>query len=166
MGENDMEPPGAPLEKQKTNTSHFSSFVILVVDDDPLQGDIIKTILSDEGYQAYVASSAQEALEVAETLKPHVVLTDLCMYKMDGIKLTEKLRSQEVAPEVIIMSAFGTPVMIEESLERGAFSFMQKPLEKYKVLHNVNRAAETAEKIRLFAAGVQVIQNGINLFPL
>jgi PleD family two-component response regulator len=83
------------IEKLKSNTSQFSSAVILVVDDDPFQRYVIQTILSDEGYQAYVASSAEEALKAAKTLKPDVVLTDLRMYKMDGIKLMEKLRSQK-----------------------------------------------------------------------
>jgi DNA-binding NtrC family response regulator len=153
------------LEKHKSNTSQFSSAVILVVDDDPLQGDIIKTILSDEGYQAHVAWSAEEALEAAKTLKPHVVLTDLRMYKMNGIELMGKLRSQADAPEVIIMSGFGTPLIIEDSLEKGAFSFMQKPLEKYKMLHNINRALEIAAKMKPTAARAQGDQPFLSTFP-
>jgi two-component system cell cycle response regulator len=46
--------------------------VILVVDDDPLQRNILKVILSDEGYETHIASSGEETLRVAKTLKPDV----------------------------------------------------------------------------------------------
>ncbi|MGO9952875.1 MAG: response regulator [Dissulfurispiraceae bacterium] len=85
---------------------------------------------------------------VTQTLKPDVVLTDLRMCKMDGIELMENLRSQANGPEVIIMSAFGTPGIIEESLEKGAFSFMKKPLNIPQVLFTVRRAFEMAAKVK------------------
>ena len=61
--------------------------VILIVDDEPLQRDILKTILSDEGYETYSAASGEEALKLARTYEPDVVLSDLKMGKMDGIDL-------------------------------------------------------------------------------
>jgi DNA-binding NtrC family response regulator len=135
-------------DQHNENSSHFEGAVILVVDDEPLQRDILKVILSDEGYQTQVAASAEEALIITRTLKPDVVLTDLRMYKMDGIELMEKLRSQTDAPEVIIMSAFGTPVIIEKSLKKGAFSFMTKPLDITQVLFDINKALEITAKVK------------------
>ena len=136
------------MEKLKSKAPHCSSAVILVVDDEALQRDILKTILSDEGYQAYVASSAEEALEAAKRFKPDIVLTDLRMCKMDGMELMKQLRSQTDAPEVIIMSAFGTPLIIEESARTGAFSFMQKPLDISQVLLTINQALEITAKLK------------------
>jgi DNA-binding NtrC family response regulator len=136
------------MDKQKSDTSHFAAAVILVVDDDPVQRDILQIILADEGYQTHVASSAEEALKVAKALKPDVVLTDLRMNNMNGIELMEELRSQGDAPEVIIMSASGTPLIIEESVGKGAFSFIQKPLDIPQVLLNINRALEISAKFR------------------
>jgi DNA-binding NtrC family response regulator len=124
-------------DQHNENSSHFEGAVILVVDDEPLQRD-----------QTQVAASAEEALIITRTLKPDVVLTDLRMYKMDGIELMEKLRSQTDAPEVIIMSAFGTPVIIEKSLKKGAFSFMTKPLDITQVLFNINKALEITAKVK------------------
>jgi len=46
---------------------------------------------------------------VAKKSKPNIVLIDLRMYKIDGVELMKNLRSQSEAPEVIIMSVFGTP---------------------------------------------------------
>ena len=136
------------MEKQKSEAPQCSSAIILVVDDEVLQRDILKTILSDEGYQTYVASSAEEALEAAKRFKPDIVLTDLRMCKMDGMELMKQLRSQTDAPEVIIMSAFGTPLIIEESARKGAFSFMQKPLDVSQVLLTINQALEITAKLK------------------
>jgi DNA-binding NtrC family response regulator len=135
------------MDEQKRNTSHFAAAVILVVDDDPVQRDILQIILSDEGYQTHAASSAEEALKMAKTLKPDVVLTDLRMHKMNGIELMEKLRSQADAPVVIIMSAAGLPCIIEESVGKGAFSFMIKPLDIPQLVFNINRALEITASI-------------------
>jgi two-component system, NtrC family, response regulator len=136
------------MDEQKSNTSHFEAAVILVVDDDPVQRDILQIILSDEGYQTHVASSAEEALKMAKTLKPDVVLTDLRMHKMNGIELMEKLRSQADAPVVIIMSASGLPRIIEESVGKGAFSFMIKPLDIPQLVFNINRALGIAARLK------------------
>ena len=110
-------------------------------------------------------SSAEEALIVAQTLNPHVVLTDLRMHKMDGMKLMEKLRSEKDAPEVIIMSAFGTPYMIEELLKKGAFSFMEKPLEKNRMLHHINSALEIATKMKPTAERAKGDQRAADVLP-
>ena len=136
------------MDEQKSNTSHFAAAVILVVDDDPVQRDILQIILSDEGYQTHAASSAEEALKMAKTLKPDVVLTDLRMHKMNGIELMEKLRSQADAPVVIIMSASGLPRIIDESVGKGAFSFMIKPLDIPQLVLNINRALEIAARLK------------------
>ena len=158
MGNKDRGAADSQLDKQKSSASQISSTVILVVDDDQLQRLVFQTILSDEGYQIHVASSAEEALIVAQALNHHVVLTDLHMYKMDGIKLMEMLRSQKEAPEVIIMSALGPPCIIKESLAKGAFSFMEKPLETCELLYAINGAVEIA-KIKAVAKS-QADQSG------
>lgn len=118
--------------------------VILVVDDDAPQRDILKIILSDEGYQTHVASSGEEALRVAETVEPDVVLTDLRMGHMDGLELMKELRRRKNAPEVIVMSAWGTMVAEEEIIKKGAFRYMAKPLEKYRLLLNIKQALTKA----------------------
>ena len=116
--------------------------IVLVVDDDPSQSNILKVILSDEGYETYVASSGGEALRIAETLLPDVVLTDLWMPDMDGIELMKKLISRVHAPEIIIMSAFGCTLQIIEAVGQGACRYLEKPLEKDSVLLNIKQVLE------------------------
>lgn len=116
--------------------------VILVVDDESNQRNILKTILSAEGYETHVAASGEEALKVLESYHPDVVLTDLKMEGMDGIQLMEKIKSKENPPEVVLMTAFGTIPSVVEAMNKGAYSYLEKPLDKDRVLLNVRHALE------------------------
>ncbi len=118
--------------------------VILIVDDDPLQANILKVILSDEGYETHVALSAEEALSLAKRLKFDLVMTDFFMKEMDGIDLMKRLSSQTYAPEIIIMSAFGDMFSIKEAVRKGACRYIEKPLERDKVLLNIKHALESS----------------------
>ncbi|MDA8162872.1 MAG: sigma-54 dependent transcriptional regulator [Desulfobacteraceae bacterium] len=114
---------------------------ILVVDDEPLQRDILTRILSDAGYEAHASGSAEEALQMASELNPDVVLTDLKMKRMNGIELMERVKSETGVPAIIIMTAFGTVSTAVEAMKKGAFDYLTKPLEKEIVLLTVKRAA-------------------------
>lgn len=119
--------------------------VILVVDDEPLQRNILKTILSEAGYETYMASSGEAALKTAHQYLPDVVLTDLKMEGMNGIELLNRLKTDSYEPAVIIMTAFGTVTTAVESMKKGAFDYLTKPLDKDVVLLTVERAVERME---------------------
>ncbi|RJQ20038.1 MAG: sigma-54-dependent Fis family transcriptional regulator [Nitrospiraceae bacterium] len=116
--------------------------VILVVDDEPLQRDILKTILDSEGYETHTAASGKEALAIAGNIQPDVVLTDLRMEGMDGIELLEAIPRKPVEPSIIIITAHGTISSAVEAVRKGAFDYLTKPLDKDSLLLNVRRAVE------------------------
>jgi len=116
--------------------------VVLVVDDELNQRNILKTILSAEGYETYVAASGEEALKILKSYNPEVVLTDLKMEGMDGIQLMETIKAQDNPPEVVLMTAFGTIPSVVEAMNKGAYSYLEKPLDKDRVLLNVRHALE------------------------
>jgi len=122
--------------------------VILAVDDEPLQRDILKTILDDEGYETYSAASGEEALGLITRYNPDVILTDLKMEGMDGIELIEKAKAENGQLIFIIMTAHGTVGSAVEAMKKGAFDYLQKPLGKDNLLLTVRRAAEHAELLR------------------
>ncbi len=121
---------------------------ILVVDDEPLQREILKTILDDEGCETYVASSGEEALKIAKTFYPDVVLTDLKMEGMDGIGLLDEIQKEQIKPSIIIMTAHGTVSSAVEAMKKGAFDYLTKPLDKDVLLLTVRRAFERMELLR------------------
>lgn len=122
--------------------------VILVVDDEPLQRDILKTILDDEGYETYTASSGEEGLRVLEGIRPDVILTDLKMEGMDGIEFIESLPGEPFKPSVIVMTAYGTISSAVEAIKKGAFDYLAKPVDKDVLLITVKRAVERVELLK------------------
>jgi len=128
--------------------------VVLVVDDEPLQRDILKTILQDEGLETHAAASGEEALAIAGEFRPDVVLSDLRMEGMDGIELIERISGMKSSskeffdPTIIIMTAHGTISSAVEAMKKGAFDYLTKPLNKDALILTVKRACERAELLR------------------
>lgn len=122
--------------------------VVLVVDDEASQREILWTILSGEGYETYRAASGEEALKVVKTFSPDVVLTDLKMEGMDGIELMKKIKAEQNSPEVIIMTAHGTIDSAMDAVEKSAFDYLFKPLNKDTVVFKVKQAMEKVELLR------------------
>ncbi|MGD0280943.1 MAG: sigma-54 dependent transcriptional regulator [Dissulfurispiraceae bacterium] len=121
---------------------------IVVIDDEQRQREIIKTILDDEGYETFTASSAEEGLELVTTLTPDVVITDLKMGGMSGVQLLDVLPEESLKPAVIIMTAYGTISSAVEAIKKGAFDYLTKPLEKDVILLTVKKAAERMQLLR------------------
>jgi DNA-binding NtrC family response regulator len=122
--------------------------VILVVDDEPLQREILKTILLDEGYEAHTAASGEEGLRMSREIKPDVILTDLKMESMDGIELIESLPEEPFKPPAIVMTAYGTISSAVDAIKKGAFDYLTKPLDKDVLLITVKRAVEKVELLK------------------
>jgi DNA-binding NtrC family response regulator len=122
--------------------------VVLVVDDEPLQREILKTILDDEGYETLTASSGEEGLKILERLHPDVVLTDLKMETIDGIEFIESIPKSPFGPSMIIMTAYGTISSAVEAMKKGAFDYLTKPLDKETLLLTVERAVERANLLK------------------
>lgn len=122
--------------------------VILVVDDEPLQREILKTILDAEGFETYIAASGAEALGIIKKFHPDVLLIDLKMEGMDGIELLEAVPREPFEPSMIIMTAHGTISSAVEAVKKGAFDYLTKPLEKESLLLTLRRAVERASLLK------------------
>lgn len=122
--------------------------VVLIVDDEPLQRDILNTILEEEGYETYTAPSGEEALKVISKFHPEVILTDLKMEGMDGIELIEAIPREPFEPSMIVMTAHGTISSAVEAMRKGAFDYLTKPLDKDSLVLTVKRAIERTELLK------------------
>ncbi len=122
--------------------------VVLVVDDEPLQRDILKTILDEEGYETYTASSGEEGLEIVRKLHPDVILTDLKMEGVDGIEFIESLPHEPFELPVVIMTAYGTITSAVEAIKKGAFDYLTKPLDKDVLVLTIKRAVDRVDLLK------------------
>jgi CheY-like chemotaxis protein len=119
-----------------------SQRTVLAVDDNAMNLDVIREILST-GYTLHCASSGEEALRVAQAVRPDVVLLDIMMPGIDGYETCRQMRSDPVlqAAKIILVSA---KAMVEERLrgyEAGADDYLAKPYEP----------AELEAKVKVFA---------------
>jgi DNA-binding NtrC family response regulator len=115
---------------------------ILVVDDEERIRTILKTILSEEGYEVSTAKDGIDALEVSRTVHPSLLIVDLQMPRMDGIETI--VRIKEIFPETIaiILTAHGTIQSAVQAIKQGAYDYLTKPFDNDQILLVVERAIE------------------------
>ncbi len=113
---------------------------ILLVDDDSDLLSLLSLRLSSAGYLVRQATSAEEALAILPVIRPDLVITDLRMDGMDGLKLFENIRTFNAFLPVIIMTAHGSIPEAVSATQKGVFSFLTKPLDSKILLREVERA--------------------------
>ncbi len=124
---------------------------ILLVEDEEKLRRVIELQLSGEGHEVTTAGSAEDALRHTEGID--LVITDLKMPGMDGLSLLEKLKTEDPAMPVIVMTAFGNIETAVEAMRRGALDFLQKPFSLNHLSAVVAKAVEVrslrVENVRL-----------------
>ncbi|GAB5047205.1 sigma-54-dependent transcriptional regulator [Thermodesulfovibrio sp. TK110] len=121
---------------------------ILVVDDEQLQREILKTILSEEGYDVYTASCLEEARKIINEVIPEIILSDLKLGNQNGMEILSSLPEEPFKPAVIVITAFGTISSAVEAIKKGAFDYLTKPLDKEVLLVTVKKAEERMNLIK------------------
>jgi two-component system, NtrC family, nitrogen regulation response regulator NtrX len=116
---------------------------ILIVDDEPGIRQSLKGILEEEGYKTYLADSGESCLEAIKKRSIDVVLLDIWLPGMDGLEVLQKVRENDDAPEVIIISGHGTIETAVRATKLGAFDFIEKPLSLEKTLILVKNASDS-----------------------
>lgn len=108
---------------------------ILLVDDEPDILEIVGYNLSAEGYQIITAENGVEAIEKAKKHKPHLIILDVMMPKMDGIEACERIRQDDKFNNTIItfLTARGEDYSQVAGFDAGADDYITKPI-KPKVL--------------------------------
>ncbi len=100
---------------------------VLIVEDEPLVGEMIQRTLDDVGYTVVgKAVDGLQAIELTQTLRPDVVLMDLEMPKMGGIEATHCIHASCPTP-VVILSAYETQDLVERASQAGAGAYLVKP---------------------------------------
>ncbi len=121
---------------------------ILVVDDDAEMAGALAGLLCHQGHDAQAATSAAEA-EPIIARSPHIrlVLVDLVMPGVDGMRLLERIKSQRPDLAVLMMSGFGTIVAAVEAVKLGAEDFITKPFTPATICKKINGIMEL-QKLR------------------
>ncbi|MBU5613720.1 response regulator [Geomonas azotofigens] len=128
--------------------SSAAAHTVLVVEDDKLIGTMFGDFLGREGFRVIHAVDGLEAYKAVLTEKPHVVLTDLMMPKLDGYGLFDALRSVpdfSSIPVILITSSL-QPEDEVKAFEKGFFDFIEKPVREETLITRVKRALQYRER--------------------
>jgi DNA-binding NtrC family response regulator len=119
---------------------------ILVVDDEIGIRELLSEILFDEGYQVYMAESAEQARAYRNGHEPDLVLLDIWMPDTDGITLLREWVEQDLLTmPVVMMSGHGTIETAVEATRIGAVDFLEKPIALQKLLGTIGKAIREYE---------------------
>src|SRR5579863_3635348 len=113
---------------------------ILVVDDEEKLRRVIELHLISAGYDVDKAGSAEEALKLVD--RADMVITDLRLPSMDGLKLLALIRRQNAQSPVVVMTAYGTVENAVEAMKSGATDFLLKPFSLDHLTAVVQKALE------------------------
>lgn len=114
---------------------------ILVIDDERAIRNTLKEILEFEGYEITLAENGKQGLEKALATEFDLIYTDIKMPEMDGIELLETLHAKVSAP-IVMISGHGNIETAVEALKKGAWDFIEKPLDLNRLLVTTKNALE------------------------
>jgi two-component system nitrogen regulation response regulator NtrX len=115
---------------------------ILIVDDEESIGDALKQVFEYEGHRVRVARNGPDALALVEDSPPDVTFLDVKMPGMDGLEVLDRMRSEEPQALVIMISGHGTIDTAVDATRKGAYDFLEKPLDTDRLLVTLRNALE------------------------
>ncbi len=120
---------------------------ILIVDDSFYMRTMLKNMLTDAGYEVVgEAPNGQTALELAKTTSPDLITLDVILPDNTGLDVLKGIKAEQPDMKVIIVSAVGQEIIMNEAMEYGALSYIVKPFSEEKVLEVVSKVLSEDSK--------------------
>lgn len=116
---------------------------LVIVDDAPFIREVVRHIVHGTDIQVVgEAQDGHEAIQLVQSLKPHVVLMDLVMPRKSGIEATKELLESNPGLKVIACSTMDQENMVMKALEAGCCHYIVKPFKKNELIQTIKRAAQ------------------------
>ncbi len=115
---------------------------LLIIDDERSIRNTMKDILEFEKYKVVLAENGREGLDLALSQSFDLILSDIKMPEMDGMELLTQLKKNEIDAPVVMISGHGTIDLAVECIKKGAFDFVQKPVDLQRLLISVRNALD------------------------
>jgi AmiR/NasT family two-component response regulator len=131
----------APNEQPQPRT-------VVIAEDETLIRMDLAEMLVEEGYDVVgQAGDGQKAIELAQELRPDLVILDVKMPVLDGIAAAEAIAGQRIAP-VVMLTAFSQRDLVERAREAGAMSYLVKPFSQTDLVPAIEMAVSRFAEIR------------------
>ena len=130
-------------------SSQPSKGSILFVDDELRQREIISMILDEAGYEVDLCSNPLKALELLRSGADFdLIVTDLRMPLLDGVEFLERILDERPGQVVVVVTGHGSVSSAVQAIQKGAFDYLEKPLDREQFLVVVGRALRQASLLR------------------
>jgi FixJ family two-component response regulator len=127
---------------------------VAIVDDDEAVRDALSMMLRTAGYSVEAHASAQDFLARRPPQAPACVVLDVRMPGMSGLELQDKLAEQDVDLPIVFLTGHGDVPMAVRAMKKGAFDFLEKPVDATRLNEAVKAAVEYASQPRPIEAPV------------
>ena len=131
---------------------------ILIVDDEESIRDALRQVFEYEGHEVYAAADGPEALALFESASPDVTFLDVKMSGLDGLEVLHRIRILDPLAHVIMISGHGTVDTAVDATRKGAFDFLEKPLDTDRLLVTLRNALE----VRGLAQSVHLLRSEVD----
>lgn len=102
---------------------------ILVVDDEPEVRQLVADFLEAKGYEVTTATSGVEALAAVAAQRPHLVLLDIMMPRMNGLEALQRIRQLDQSVGIIMLTAVEDEAIAKEAMRKEAYDYITKPID-------------------------------------
>ena len=121
---------------------------ILIIDDERSIRNSLKEILADEGYDVDVAENGVIGCTMADKEKYSVIFCDIKMPEMDGTEVLDKLTEMGIDSAVVMISGHADITTAVDCIKKGAFDFIEKPLDLNRILITIKNATEKVSLVK------------------
>ncbi|MDP3437080.1 MAG: sigma-54 dependent transcriptional regulator [Bacteroidales bacterium] len=121
---------------------------LLIIDDEKSIRNTLKEILEFEGHNVSLASDGVEGLALATSDSFDVIFSDIKMPNMDGMELLDRLNEANIDSSVIMISGHGSIDSAVDCIKKGAFDFIQKPLDLNRILITLRNATDRTNLVK------------------
>ena len=115
---------------------------ILIIDDERSIRNVLKDVLESEGYVVDLAEDGIKGLELLKSAKYDMIFSDIKMPQMDGVEVLTRIMEDNPDQTVVMISGHGTVETAVECIKKGAFDFIEKPLDLNRLLVCIRNGLE------------------------
>lgn len=131
---------------------------IVIVDDEPVTKMDLQELLEEAGYSVVgQASNGFEAINECKKHRPDLVIMDIKMPMLDGLKASKKIMHDKIAGGILLLTAFYDKEFINQAKEIGALGYLVKPLDEKSFIPTVEMCISRAEDIQSLGKQVQEV---------
>src|SRR5271168_439354 len=132
---------------------------VLIAEDEALIRLDLAEMLKEEGYEVVgEAVDGQEAVELADSLKPDLVIMDVKMPRRDGIDAASEIASKRIAP-IVVLTAFSQRELVERARDAGAMAYLVKPFTISDLIPAIELALSRFSEVRALEREVETLSD-------